>query len=154
MFYYGSTVWLNELTTAIQWRKLNSIHYRVQRICLRDFRNKLSRSEVTSRVKRATPLQWMKYSNCKQAIGLLLQREKSTRLGLKLQSQAYINDRCPGKATLIDNSKLKIGRQSFPNRLRSMREIEFDWATGISDDLLRIRLKKPFLNTKHYLTYF
>jgi len=119
MFYYVSTVWLNELTTSTQWRKLNSIHYRVQRICLRDFKNKLSRQDsVTSITERATPLQWMKYSNCKQVVTFFLQRDKSSRLGLKLQSQTYINDRIPGKATTQDLSRLKIGRQGFQNRLR------------------------------------
>jgi len=147
LFYYGSTVWLNEQTTAQQWQKLNSIHYRVQRVCIRDFRNKKSRLEVNAITQRATPLQWMKYSNCKQAVGLFLQKEKSTRLGIKLQTQSYINDRCPGKATMIDHSKLKIGRQCFPNRLRSMKDINFDWVNGISDDMLRIKLKRTFFNT-------
>jgi len=89
-------------------------------------------------------LQLMKYLDCKQAIELFLQQEKSTRLGLKLQSQAYINDRCPVKAKMTDLFRIKIGRQGFPNRLRSMREINFDWVTGISDNLLNIRLKKTF----------
>jgi len=60
-----------------------------------------------------------------KSIGLFLEKEKSTRLGFKLQTQAYINDRCPGKATMTDLSRLKIGRQSFPNRLRFMRDIDF-----------------------------
>jgi len=87
----GSTIWLNEMTTSSQWKKLNSIHYRAQRTCLRDFQNIIPRQEATSRTKRA-----MKCSNCKMAIDLFLQREHLTRLGLKLQSIAYINERCPG----------------------------------------------------------
>jgi len=88
----------------------------------------------------------MKYSNCKMAIMLFLQGEKTTRLGQEIQSRAYINERCPGKATLIDESRRKIGRQSLLNRLRSLRSINFDWTQGISVDRLRINLKKTFFS--------
>jgi len=146
MTYCGSTVWLNEATTASRWRKLNSIHYWTQRICLEDFRNRHPRQEVTSRTKRATPLQWIKYSNSKMAFNLFHQNEKSTRLGLKLLNKAYIKDRFPGRATLIDESRKKIGRQSFLNRQRSLRCIDFNRTQGIPPDRLRINLKKTFFN--------
>jgi len=78
------------------------------------------------------------------AINLFLQNEKSTRLGLKLRNKAYINDRFPGRASLIDKAIKKIGRQSFLNRQQSLRCIDFDWTQGITPDRLRINLKKTF----------
>jgi len=36
----------------------------------------------------------------------------------KLLQETYVNDRCPGRAKFSDKSKLKIGRQSLPNRLK------------------------------------
>lgn len=95
--YYGLQAWLNELTTSAQWRKLNSIHYCALRICLKDFRNKISKSVIDDKFRRAKPSQWMKFTNAKMAINLVLLQEKSTRLGIKLQRQLYINDRCPGR---------------------------------------------------------
>jgi len=34
MLYYSSTIWPTEMTTSARWRKLNSIHYRAQRVSL------------------------------------------------------------------------------------------------------------------------
>jgi len=44
----------------------------------------------------------------------------------KLRQKAYVNNRCPGRATFIDRSKLKIGRLSLLNRLDFLSEIKFD----------------------------
>jgi len=42
----------------------------------------------------------------------------------KLLQETYVNDRCPGRAKFSDKSKLKIGRQSLPNRLKFFKEIK------------------------------
>jgi len=65
----------------------------------------------------------------------------------KLRHRAYINDRCPGRATFCDRSRLKIGRQSLPNRLDFFRNIKFDWTRreNLSTDKLRTELKKTFI---------
>jgi len=67
----------------------------------------------------------------------------------KLRERAYVNDRSPGRATFIDRSKLKIGRQSLLSRLDFFREIKFDWCgqEDMSKDKLRIELKKTFITT-------
>jgi len=74
---------------------------------------------------RATPTQRAKCTVSSTAIKMM--REGTTPLAEKLRQRAYINDRCPGRTTFIDRSKLKIGRQSLPNRLDFFREIKFDW---------------------------
>jgi len=152
LLYYGSQTWLNELTTWSQWKKLNSIHYRALRICIKDFRNKTSKVTIDAMFKRATPIQWMRYSNAKMAISLTLLKNNSTRLGKKLQSQLYINDRCPGRAITMDTSRLRIGKNSFVNRLQCLRNINFDWTSGINPDRLRICLKETFIKTTSDVT--
>jgi len=143
--YYGSQTWLNELTTSVQRRKLYSIHFCALRIWLKDFRNKTSKPLINAKFKRATPVQWMRYTNSKMAISLVLLREKSNRLGIKLQNLLYINDRCPGWGITMDCSRHKIGKNSFPNRLQCLRLINFDWTNGINLNKLRICLKKTFI---------
>jgi len=145
LLYYGSQTWLNELTAWSQRKKLNSIHYRALRICIKDFRNKTSRATIDAMFKRATPIKWMHYSNAKMAISLMLLKNNSTRLGKKLQSHLYINDRCPGQAITMDTSRLRIGKNSFINRLHCLRSINFDWTSGINPDQLRINLKITFI---------
>jgi len=78
--------------------------------CLKDFRNRIPRNELTILTKKAIHVQWMRYSNLKQDIALYLQRDRSTRLGLKLQEQVHINDWTLDRATLVDFSSLKIGK--------------------------------------------
>jgi len=105
-FIWIYVLWLADLAKWInyisQWRKLNSINYRALWICLKYFCNKINKTEFNAKFKRAKPTQSMKFTNAKMAINLILLREKSTRLGIKLQSQLYINDRCPGRGITID----------------------------------------------------
>jgi len=140
--YYGCEVWLNENTSARTWKLLNSLHYRVLQVVLKDFNNSISRRKVDSTMKRATPRQWSYYTTSKLAINLM---KGSTPLGRKLKDKCYINDRSPGRGTITDTSILKVGKFSFTNRLQCLRRLNFDWCSGISKDLLRINLKNVLL---------
>jgi len=140
--YYGCETWLHEISSARTWKMLNSLHYRVLRVILKDYNNTISRSEIDRVIKRATPRQWSYYTTSKLAINLM---NGTTPLGRKLKSKCYVNDRNPGRGTISDTSRLKIGRFSLANRLQCLRRLNFDWCTGISKDLLRINLKKCFI---------
>jgi len=78
--------------------------------------------------------------------------DRTTRLGRRLQGNIYINDRRPGRWITMDTSRLKIGRKSFLNRLNCLREVHFDWTTGICPHRLRVELKKTFIkqNVWHF----
>jgi len=79
-----------------------------------------------------------------------MMQKGTTPMSEKLRNRAYVNDRFPGKATFVDRSKTKVGRQSQPNRLDFLREIKFNWNNAeepISKDKLRIALKKTFIET-------
>jgi len=69
--FYGSAVWLNELTKSVHWRIINSVHYRAVRLAIGDIRNKLPRLSVDRVSKRLSPHQWMLYSNAKMPINLI-----------------------------------------------------------------------------------
>jgi len=71
--------------------------------------------------------------------------KSTTPMAEKLRRTAYINDRCPGRASFTDTSKRKIGRQTLPNRLGFFKDVKFNWCNeDISDDKLRRELKKTF----------
>jgi len=53
-------------------------------------------------------------------------------------------DRLHGRAVFMDSSRLKIGKNAFPNRLKCMKSIKFGWTDGIGDHALRQNLKKTF----------
>lgn len=82
--------------------------------------------------QKSNPLQWMKFSNPKLAINLLLMCGHATRLGTKLRGNNYINDRCPGHTITMDTSRLRKSRSSFLSHLQCLRTVQFDWTNGIS----------------------
>jgi len=151
MAYYASQVWLNELTTSKQWRILNSLHCKALRCALGEFRNKVPRPNLDSIFGRATPMKWMCYFNAKLAI-VLYNLPDGPRISKKLKETSYINERTTGKAIFMDTSRLRIGKNSFLNRLQCLRRVNFDWTGGIRAHSLRINLKKPSVG--HELSHF
>jgi len=144
--YYASPVWLNEISTSVHWRILNSIHYRALRTAVKDHWRLLPKKELNNIFQRATPSQWMKYSCCKLAIRLYNLGDSGPPMSTLLKNSAYINDRQPERAYFRDSSRIKIGRHSFVNRLNAIRDVKFGWTQGINPNKLRIELKKTFIN--------
>jgi len=145
MIYYSSQIWLNELTTIKQLRLINSLHYKALRISIGDYRKRVSKDDLSKMLNRATPFQWMNYSNAKLAISMCLQGN-GPPIVQRIKNTAYENDRNPGVMTVSDTSRLKIGRHSLVNRLQCLRRVKFKWTTGISDHALRIGLKQTFFD--------
>jgi len=56
----------------------------------------------------------------------------------------FTERRKPLKPKFFDDSKRRIGRMAVRNRLNFINDVEFDWINGMTDDLLRIKLKKHF----------
>lgn len=86
----------------------------------------------------------MKYMCTKTAIQLTLLGDSGPPLSRKLCQNLYRHDRT-GKISFMDTSRLKIGKNSLQNRLKSVQEFQVDWLNGISSDRLRIELKKLFI---------
>jgi len=146
LLYYSAAVWMNDLTTWNQWRTLDSLHYRALRVCAKDYYNRISKVEINKMFDRATPHEWMRYTNSNIAINLYLLGEHGPPLSQKLIMQAYINDRNPGVAIVMDTSRLRIGKHAFTNRLQCLKNVRFDWTRGITKDKLRIALKHTFFS--------
>lgn len=113
LLYYSAAVWMNKFTTWTQWRTLDSLHYRALRVSAKDYYNRISKADINKMFDRATPHKWMRYTNSNIAIKLYLQGELGPPLSQKLTMQAYVNDRNPGVAVVIDTSRLIIGKYAF-----------------------------------------
>jgi len=98
-------------------------------ITSRDYYFKIPKDVFKKMFNRATPLQWMLYTNAKLAIALF-NLPCGPPLSSKLRSRAYINEIKPGIAIISDASKLKIGKQSIVNRLNCLRRITFEVTSG------------------------
>jgi len=84
----------------------------------------------------------MAYCNAKIAIELTNLKTNGPRLSEKMFARCYVNNRRPGQGIFMDESRLRIGRNSLPNRLDVMKTINFDWFGGINKHSLRVNLKK------------
>jgi len=111
--YYGAAVWLTSQLDSTSWKKLYSGHYRALRAAVGDYKRKIPKVVLDIISKRATPKQSANYTTASMAIKLYNGTE--TRLGETLRNRCYINDRHPKKGIFFDNSKYKIGKQSFAN---------------------------------------
>jgi len=117
LIYYASPVWLTEITTSRIWNILNVLHYKALRIVCADFKRTRSRRDLDSTVKRARPYEWMRFINVKTAVQLALMGSSGPPISKKLQGNIYRNDRT-ARVSIMDTSRLRIGRNSLQNRLR------------------------------------
>jgi len=120
--YYASPVWLTEITTAKQWHVLNMLHYKGIRSICSDFRRKKSRLELDEILKRAEPHQWMRYSNAKLGIKLILLGGNGPPITQEIIQHLYHNDRT-GKSSIMDTSRLRIGKHAMKNKLKCINEL-------------------------------
>ncbi len=143
--YYGSAVWIGSMTTSNEWRLLNKAHYRALRIVTRDYKRETPRTQLDEECKRATPRQWGHYVVASTAANILQNREPSLLFDLISENSTW-NDRNPGYRTFYDASRLRIGRQAIQNRLKEpFLRIKREWyATGLTRDTIRIRMKEAF----------
>jgi len=60
-------------------------------------------------------------------------------------ANSYHERRKPKRMKFYNKANLRIGKQSLPNRCgMDINDLDFDWTDGMTDDLLRISLKKHF----------
>jgi len=116
-------------------------------VTAKDYFTTLSRQRLDDIFNRATPFRWMQYSNAKMALTMLSQNQNGPPIASLLRQKLYINDRNPNRISIHDTSRLKVGRNSFHNRLKCLKRINFNW-NDISHDTLRINLKKTFFNQR------
>jgi hypothetical protein len=142
IIYYASPLWIGSLQSK-SWTRLNSTHYACLRIVIGDHKRAISRRDIDSMTKRATPTEWAKYSIASMVIHLY--NNSDTLVANLLRAAAFVNDRLPRRAKFMDRSRLKIGKQSIVNRIGPIfASISFDWIGTFSDDVLRRNLRREF----------
>ncbi len=145
--YYGSSVWLNNCK-SISKTKLTSLHFRLLRTACKDYKNRMSRDELTNRCKRATPLEWSRYTSASVAIKTFRDKKPEILHDI-LQRTYYAERRNPARGMFYDSSRTKMGRQSIQNRLPHIKQLSVPWNepdSKFSNHRLRIVLKNTFFS--------
>jgi len=140
--------------------KWNSMYFMFQRFLqlkLRKMNLIISRVELKKRCKRASPREWVNYLATSKAIKVIrdhyLKASKAIKvirdqhpslLYCKIISNYYEELRKPQQGMFFDSSKSRTGCQSLENRLDLIKEIYQPWNNGLTNDTLRVLLKKTF----------
>ncbi len=114
---------------------------------MNDHKCNLSRKVIDSKAKRASPKELHEFKTVKMLISIC-NNSSPYVLFKEILSHAMSERRSENRPKFFDTSRLKIGRQSFSNRLNIIsRKINFDWlGQGHSKDTLRMKLKSSFFN--------
>lgn len=143
--FYCSSVWHPNIK-AIYKAKLTSLHFRLLRTACRDFNSLLSRDQLSTRCKKATPNEWSKYTTA--SLAMRIHRDKCPRrLHEILMRTFYTERRNRGKGLFFDGSKSRAGRQSIQNRLAHIAQVTEPWSetgSNLTKDRLRVLLKSTY----------
>jgi len=143
--FYGASVWLPNVK-AIYMTKFHSLHFRLLRSACKDYYSKISRQDLTKRCKRATPLEWAKYTTSSIAIKIV-RDTKPKHLHEILMRTYYSERRNVARGLFFDSSRTRIGKQSIQNRLSHVAQIKESWNTSnakMTNDQIRVMLKHTF----------
>ena len=146
ILYYCAPVWLHTGLRYDLRRLVESMHFKVLRIAIKDHKNQLSKHVVTKRCRRACPDQWGQYLSASTLIKIM--RDKTpVKLYNLLEKEMYTERRKPNKGKFRYNAEGKIGKQKFNNRLDHLLRIKDDWLeVGLSNNAIRKILKKTFFD--------
>ena len=145
--YYGSGVWMTPSLNANLWRQLNSLHYWVMRLILKDYRNRIPRWKINQLADRATPKEWARYSTGSIIIKVC-RNKQPIDLYETIHRNMYFERRYPHTPKFFENSERKIGKQSIHNRATFMNTLGPWYNQDFTDHAIRILLKSAFFATR------
>lgn len=144
ILYYASPVWLNQTLKSTHWQKLRTIHYRILRVAVKDYKKRIPNHTLDRRCLRATPKMWSYYSTSSIVIKILRDRSPGF-LCDEIKLTLFTTRRQPDKARFYNNSRGKVGLHRLSNRLTIMNGLSSWLNKDLTDDAIR-RLLKSDLN--------
>jgi hypothetical protein len=146
--YYASEMWFQCCSSKLK-KRISTVHYYALRLLVNDYKCKLSRPTIDSKTERASPSELKDFRLAKTLISIVNNVMPFT-LYQELLSHLVIERRNEKRPRFIDHSRLKIGRQSFPNRVSLIsRRISFNWFdVPLSVDVIRNQIKSCFFTYK------
>jgi len=99
------------------------------------------------------PTTWARFQ-CTSIVMKTIMRGVPVTLHGELISNSFIERRKPSGMKFYNKANLRIRRQALPNRCDYLNEQTFDWTDELSDDVVRVNLKKHYnLNKKTWSDY-
>jgi len=133
---------------------LESIHFKAHRVIVKDYRQRMSRDDISVKTNRLPPKLWCKFS-CAMTLTKIWNTNMPVGLRHEAFSNTYLKNRYPGLFFGFDTSMTKVVRQVTKNWCGSaLSEIKVPWTNHqLSNDRLRVFLKSTFLSIQlhHFL---
>jgi hypothetical protein len=141
--YYTCQAWLGPHTRKSDLKKLEGMHYKLLRVTVRDWKNRVSRSRLDE-IGRAKPSTWGNYAVASIIIKTLRDKVPS-RLHDHLTKTMYNTRRNNGIIHFYDDSRRKVGKQAVGNRLKEIFEqLNAPLTLHESNGSIRKMLKEAF----------
>jgi len=137
--FYCSPVWAGCLSFQDN-RRLNSLIYKVIRLNCRDFSKILSNREICDKTLIRS-FNSARIVNDSLMLHSLCTNPTNTLLTIRLMQNSVSFSRFPNKIAFHDQSRKRIGKNSFANRAKYISElIPYEWVT-INSKIFRRRIK-------------
>jgi len=145
ILYYACAVWLTPSLGKKNVKTVERLHFKALRLIIRDYRQKVSRNEVTTRTNRLPPDKWGKFAMASMFLNMHNANEPKKLLS-KVSTNIYSRTRRQGLLFAFDASRTRIGRQSTRNWIgQTLCDIKIPWCnTLLSKNSIRLLLKKTY----------
>ncbi len=123
---YGSQLWEGCATVALAQR-VRSCYYKFLKLLVKDFRKKYSYRVLLERSGMKSLDSIFRMQSCKLLHSICI-NQTPLQLFNSILAGGYYNDRYPNRLKFVKNNALKIGINSFINRIcRLDSELDFEW---------------------------
>jgi len=145
ILYYACVTWLTPALNRKELKIIERLHYTSLRLIIRDYRKRVSRTDINLQTKRLPPDKWTHYSMASAFLNFFNTKEPE-KLLQNISKNTYSKTRKTGFLYGYDASKSKIGKQVSRNWIGSaLRFIEEPWTENqLSKDSIRTLLKRSF----------
>jgi len=150
ILYYACAVWLTPSLGSKNVKTVERLHFKALRLIIRDYRQRVSRNEITTRTNRLPPDKWGKFAMASMYLNMFNAKEPENLL-TSVSSNIYSRTRRQGLLFAYDASKTRIGRQSTRNWIgQTLCDIKIPWCNqSLSKDSIRLLLKKTYSSSSN-----
>jgi len=145
LLYYACCVWLTPAINKKTLKTVESLHFKTLRLVLKDYKNRISRENVSLETQRLPPDKWSKFALASLFINCY-NFDQYSSLVQRLSCNFYSKRRKPGFLYAYDSAKTKMGKQVTKNWIgNALSCLVFPWSDrSLSKDAIRIALKKSY----------
>jgi len=149
LLYYACCVWLTPVINKKVLKTVESLHFKTLRLVLKDYKNRISRVNVTSETQRLPPDKWSRFALASLFINNF-NFDQHSSLVQRMSSNFYSKRRKPGFLYAYDSAKTKMGKQVTKNWIgNALSCLDFPWSDrSMSKDQIRIALKKSYRDSE------